>query len=630
MAERKDVYQLAEMTRDDVGSATVTPAELTIGEPATLVITYTVGEAGLRKGGRLSIARPYGWTAPQDDDPAAAAALTLTCSRTDVHLKMRTHSWRPGKFNQQWGAESSRFDNFWILVTGRDLEPGDTIRIVWGDTSHGGPGMWPAPLEIEMHLPICVWTGDGPSEFFFIRQPVKVRVRGGRAERLAVTIPSVLRPGEAGDLWIGGRDRCGEVSSGPLGRATVEDGSGLGVSLPEARNQVRLPGRVRFPEEGTHRVPVRAGAVEGTSNPVEVRPDGPRIFWGDPHVHTALSDGLGTMDEAYQYAREVGGLDFCALADHMDARGDGPERFRQLQACAAKYNEPGTFVTFSGFEGTRYEGTGDINLYFRHDRAPMLWHDGDERRQPADVMRAFSPDELLAVPHPHIGVNWDQVLPEYCRLYEIYSVWGNSEFFGCPRMNVGLRKPADCLQHGLSKGLRLGIIAGGDDHAGHSGNSRWLRTASSYPNGLTAVHADELTRDALFDALCARRAYATTGARIIVHFRVNDVAMGGEGPAAGSRTVRAEVHGTADLSSLAVVRNGTEVHCTEPGGLDTEIEWTDSEPFAAAAMRGKRWPVPFIYYYLRVTQADGQMAWSSPVWFSDPVEAERQSTSARD
>ena len=35
------------------------------------------------------------------------------------------------------------------------------------------------------------------------------------------------------------------------------------------------------------------------------------------------------------------------------------------------------------------------------------------------------------------------------------------------------------------------------------------------------MYADELTREALFRALRARRAYATTGARIILHFSVN-------------------------------------------------------------------------------------------------------------
>lgn len=616
MPERKDVYQLASQARSDVGSATVSPGTVTAGQPTTLTITYTAGSAGVRAGGRLSLFVPYGWSMPQDDNPAAPGAIAFRCSRPGVQLKMRTHSWSPGHFNAEWGGEGSRFRNFWVIVAGEDLREGDTVTIIWGDTSEGGPGTWPAPLETIIELPLCVWTGDGPNLFHFTENPMRVRVKGGRAVRLSVVAPSTLRPSESGDLWIGGRDRHGEVSSGGMEPVTVDTEPPLSADLPEERNQIRLSEVVRPESEGVHRVAVRCGDLEAASNPVEVRADGPRLFWGDPHVHTALSDGLGSLDEAYQYAQEIGALDFCAVTDHMNARGDGPERFRQLQSKAAEYYQPGRFVTFTGFEGTRYERSGDVNLYFLHDDAPMLWRAQDLPRSPAAVIEQYDINEVIAVPHSHIGVHWDRLPHRYCPLFEVYSIWGNSEYFGCPRMNVGAREPAYFYRHGLGLGLRLGAVAGGDDHAGHSGNSRWLRTSTVYPNGLTAVWSDELTRESIFDALRRRRAYATTGARVLLRFTAGGTAQGGEANAADSRPLRVEVHGTADLTHVEIIRNGAAVHRSEPQGMDALLEWQDDEPFEAVAMTGEYSPGPFVYYYVRVTQADGALAWSSPVWFS--------------
>ncbi len=46
------------------------------------------------------------------------------------------------------------------------------------------------------------------------------------------------------------------------------------------------------------------------------------------------------------------------------------------------------------------------------------------------------------------------------------------------------------------------------------------------------------------------------------------------------------------------------VRWVDPGGaLDQPIAYTDPEP-----------PADGDYYYLRVTQLDGRMAWSSPWW----------------
>ena len=41
-----------------------------------------------------------------------------------------------------------------------------------------------------------------------------------------------------------------------------------------------------------------------------------RVFFGDIHGHSTLSDGSKTIDECYRAARDLAKLDFCAVTDH--------------------------------------------------------------------------------------------------------------------------------------------------------------------------------------------------------------------------------------------------------------------------------------------------------------------------
>ena len=40
------------------------------------------------------------------------------------------------------------------------------------------------------------------------------------------------------------------------------------------------------------------------------------IYWGDMHGHTANSDGKGSLDDYFTYARDVAKLDFVVVSDH--------------------------------------------------------------------------------------------------------------------------------------------------------------------------------------------------------------------------------------------------------------------------------------------------------------------------
>lgn len=63
------------------------------------------------------------------------------------------------------------------------------------------------------------------------------------------------------------------------------------------------------------------------------------------------------------------------------------------------------------------------------------------------------------------------------------------------------------------------------------------------------------------------------------------------------------VLGTAPLKRVTLVRNESDLHVIEPDAMEAAGDWDDPSPLAGENR-----------YYLRIEQADGNMAWSSPMW----------------
>jgi hypothetical protein len=96
---------------------------------------------------------------------------------------------------------------------------------------------------------------------------------------------------------------------------------------------------------------------------------------------------------------------------------------------------------------------------------------------------------------------------------EIYSAWGSS---------------SGSSSSSLALGHRVGVVAGSDGHKGRPGASYPGASQFGAYGGLTGIIADELTPDAIFDAIRARRCYATTGQRIVLRVQANSAPMGSE------------------------------------------------------------------------------------------------------
>ena len=124
--------------------------------------------------------------------------------------------------------------------------------------------------------------------------------------------------------------------------------------------------------------------------------------------------------------------------------------------------------------------------------------------------------------------------------------------------------------------------------------------------GITGVFAPELTRDAIFEALQKKRVYGTTSTKIAVDFRLDGYFMGSEITIPQSqKSAKCEITAvcTDDIEYITLVSKDKE----------TVLDIGD-----AAAQIKKEYDIEIEegYYYIRLKQKDGNVAWSSPVFVS--------------
>ena len=613
-----------------LGRAEIRPGEdVVAGSPGHWQIVYRCGKRPLAAGGCVRVTIPYGFTPPQTAYPAAVGYTTVATSNPRVEMGLHLVDPRGQRNEGVWGI------HLFAQVEEGELREGDRVTVEYGRGDGQGlvnVGGCARYFEGEAEFAVAVDADGGraaPGGGFLLvgGAPPRVRVTGDRAVELFVAIPSTVARGEDIPVRITARDDQDNTAEDFAGEIVLETPDGREYAhrmAPEHRGclQAILPGGR---DEGVVRVHARSGGISGESNPCLMGRDGSdRLYWGDIHVMTEISAGLDRPAGAYRYARDRAHLDFCAVTDGDDADSYfTDEEWEETRAATRAFYDPGRFATLLGSEYHERKVAGDKNIYFREDDAALIRWSDLEGDQPGALWRSLAGRKALTVPHHTTSGSaglkpWDFHHPDFQRLVEIYSIWGNAEVEGCHRPNYWRNNSDNSVQSALARGYRLGIIASGDSHDGRSGNSDWMRVRRGYRGGLVAVYAAELTREAVFDALWERRCYGTSGPRIFLDFSLNEARMGQELDAEDDRAcrrVRVEVAGTAPIREIAVIRNGMKVYQCRGGDLQAAFEWIDREPFAGIALPGYDGR-PFAYYYIRVLQDDGEMAWSSPIWIS--------------
>lgn len=623
-----------EQQEKNLGWATIDPAEdVVAGRPYHWRITFTAGPKGVATGGCVRFEIPYGFTPPQTVFPMAVGFTTAHASNPSVGVSL--HLQDPSKIDARpgtWGFY------VYVQIDGEPLKPGETVSVNYGKGNgkgHTNEGAFAQYFEGEAEFTVAVDPlGDRAAPhggFLLIDTPQPtIRVVGDTATQLFVAVPSIVRPNEPFAVKLTARNHEQNTDagfSGPIQISTADTKTWQHIFTSESRGHAAIP-NVSVSGYGVQHVTAEAesGSPKGDSNPCLCIQDSeqPRLFWGDIHVMTRISAGLSRPRETYAYARDISHLDFCALTD--GDHGDGyftDEEWEETREAVRQHHEPGRFVTLLASEYHERKVAGDKNIYYREGDGELLrWSDLDGE-QPQALWRALEGKRALTIPHHPVSGSarmrpWDHHHPDFQRLVEIYSIWGNSECEGCLRPNYWRNNFDNSVQRGLAKGYRLGFVASGDSHDGLPGNSSWMRLRRGYRGGLVAAFAPALTREAIFDALWDRYCYATTGARIILLFTLNNAPMGSEltgEEARSDRCLRVQVAGTAGIKEIDVIRNGKAVFVCRGQDREGYFEWKDQESFDAVSLRSAD-GAPFLYYYVRVIQEDGEIAWSSPIWVS--------------
>ncbi|MFW6189169.1 MAG: DUF3604 domain-containing protein [Planctomycetota bacterium] len=470
-----------------------------------------------------------------------------------------------------------------------------------------------------------------------------MHVLGGPACRLRAYAPSHAAPGAPLEVLIRPEDERGNLAARPPGDLVVRLGDRLlSAEVEPVPDSTCRRVRMRLPEQGVRRISVEAPDknLRAVTNPVvcSAQESELKTYWGMLHGHTEISDGRGTLRHYFRQMRDEAGLDFGATADH-DHLWETPDRmWRETCEAVAGWNAPGDFVTFLGYEWAKWRqnGDGDRNVYYLRDRRPMYRSDEGNYPRPPDLFEALAEEEALVIPHhpAHWGnwCDWKDHDPHRERLVEIYQMRGSYE---CPEQE-GNPLPERCgrppvregfVRRALAMGWRVGFTAGGDDHIGHAGTEFLFEREGGvrYKAGLTGVLALELTRPALWRALRARRVIGTSGPRILLSYTLNGRPLGSELDAARDpelnrrRVIRVEAHATAPVDRIEIIRSNRVVHSAESPGADCRLEWVDETPLERAVLPPAKFcPHPFCFYYVRLVQADGEVAWASPAWV-DPA-----------
>lgn len=327
------------------------------------------------------------------------------------------------------------------------------------------------------------------------------------------------------------------------------------------------------------------------------------LYFGLLHAHTGLSDGVVPVADAFAEAAAVEGLDFFAVTDHsnsfdntlegsINTNGtDISEAWAAGKDAAAKVTD-GNFVGIFGYEMTWGEDAkiGHINTF-----NTMGWQ---SREQPGfETLTGYcealvtAPNSISQFNHPDNMSYGDfdrfsNYSPEYDEVICLLEVGGENG-----------KRYYDSYTKALDKGWHVAPTSSHNNHHGNFGTESAARTVAV---------AKELTEDSLYDAMANYRVYATDDSDLSILYKLNGQIMGSILGPADTLTVSAALSDPTDstIGTVEAIADGGE-------SIASQVVNTPETEISIAVPKG------YSYYYLRITQPDGDIAVTAPVWVDE-------------
>lgn len=371
------------------------------------------------------------------------------------------------------------------------------------------------------------------------------------------------------------------------------------INLSESTHNVRLIIKDTLGNETVKEWSFTVGKVESN------------LYYGQLHAHTNISDGVGTLDDAYTHARDMGHADYIAITDHSnwfdnDTKGnilDGSAstEWTSAHATADKYNKDNEFVAIYGYEMTwsgSTGGWGHINTF----NTP-----GFETRTNSKMDLKTYYDTLLKVPQSVSQLNhpgktfgdfgdfgfYNKAVDQYVTLIEV----GNGEG---PVRGTGYFPSYEYYTRALDKGWHVAPTNNQDNHKG-----AWI-TANS---ARTVIDAPSLTRDSLYQSMRDMKVFSTEDSNLRINYTVNDMPMGSKINPNGKLNFKISVvdpDGNDSIGKISIIANGGAVVASKTFDSN-DVQWNFELDNTHT------------YYYVRVDEKDKDIAVTAPVWTAETV-----------
>lgn len=347
-----------------------------------------------------------------------------------------------------------------------------------------------------------------------------------------------------------------------------------------------------------------------------------QIYYGNLHAHSAYSDGnkandpdYNNVENSFRFARDSGGLDWLLMADHNhNSAGMTLSEFNMGTSETATVNQEsanfsalygsewgtistGGHVIFAsdqlvGWETGNYDtfvAKGDYTALFAHLNAvggfAELCHPSSDHF-----------DNIFNIPY---NASWDNVIS----LVAIKS--GPAFATETDYSNPSSSSYLSYYYNLLLKGYHVGPAGDQDTHYDNWGLANEQRTA---------ILATENTPAAVVEALKAGRVYAVSDRNIALNFQADyegqSYQMASDLTVPVGNTVDFQVNvtdpdgeATAQIELLSGTIGGSSVST-----VTTANSGTLAYSFSPQNLGQSD------FFLVIVTQADGQQAWSSPIW----------------
>ena len=360
-----------------------------------------------------------------------------------------------------------------------------------------------------------------------------------------------------------------------------------------------------------------------------------QLYFGQLHSHTQYSDGSGTLDSALSYIRSLpvsANVQFVAFTDHsnyFDSKNapnveaalydtslvkdsDASHSWKTYKDTIAQFNEDnaGSMVAIGGFEMTWSGGPGHINTFntpgivSRNNKTlNNKTDDAGMKAYYALLSQTEGANSISQFNHPGTTFGnfkdfsyWNPVIDSRMYMVEV----GNGE----GQIGAGGYYPSyEQYIMALDKGWHLAPTNNQDNHQGKWGNANDARDV---------ILTDNFTEEGIYDAIRALRMYATEDKNLELGYTVNGLMMGSSiKTVPGKLDIEVSVYDPDRTDSIAkvevVVNSGKVAHV-----------WDDAAQLKNGTLSVTLAP-EYSYYFIRVTQKDGDLAVTAPVWVGESL-----------